>query len=279
MALTKESRSAFIKSSIKFMLKYKLDGIDLDREFPGLIGYGNTHRPEDKENFTYLLKELREELDKEGKKNDTHYLSTIAAAARDEYIEHTEMGEVQKYLDFINIMAYDLYEAECDSITGHHAPLYQNPNDPKKISAKKGMESFVKEGVPPEKLVLGVPFYGRAWANVENINNGLYSSGGELKERLGTSFKSIETKHLNKNGFVRYWDSIACVPYLWNDSLKIFVSYEDEQSLYEKCKFINKNNYKGAMFWEYSCDHKLKLIKTLHKNLRENAPNNSNNNK
>ena len=96
------------------MHSHKLDGIDLDWEFPGLMGYGNTHRPEDKENFTLLLKECRQSLDIEEKKYNRSYLLTIAAGAFEDYIKHTEMEKIHQYLDFINVMAYDFYESGYD---------------------------------------------------------------------------------------------------------------------------------------------------------------------
>ncbi len=112
MSLTKKSRKKFIDSSIRFIKEHKLDGIDLDWEFPNHEGYGNIHRPEDKVNFTYLLKEFREALDEFGHKEDRYYLLTIASGAFDHYIENTELNKIQQYLDFMNVMAYDLYESD-----------------------------------------------------------------------------------------------------------------------------------------------------------------------
>jgi chitinase len=269
MALTRESRHKFIESAVAFVREYKLDGVDLDWEFPNLKGYGNVHRPEDKENFTLLLKELRQRLDEEGKAHGAYYLSTIAVGAFEDYIKNTEMGKVHKYVDFINVMAYDLYEAEVDVITGHHAALYTHPSDRKKVSVDAAIKSLLARGVPAPKLVLGCPFYGRAWTNVQASNNGLYQQGEELKKRLGTSFKRINSIHLKKDGgFKSYWDEKSSVPYLWNPSTRTFVSYENVRSITEKCKYINKRNLGGAMFWEYHSDYNNQLLTALFKNLK-----------
>ncbi|UCE08771.1 MAG: glycoside hydrolase, partial [bacterium] len=119
MTLTKESRQKFIESSIDFMQKHQLDGIDLDWEYPGLPGMGNTHRKKDKKNFTRLLEEFRNSLDTLGKTNQKHYLLTIAAGAFEDYLNHTEMKKAQLYLDFVNIMTYD-FTGAWNPKTGHH---------------------------------------------------------------------------------------------------------------------------------------------------------------
>jgi len=268
MSLTKESRKKFIESSIKFMEKHKLDGIDLDWEFPNLVGYGNVHRPEDKENFTLLLKEFRDALDKYGDKVDQYYLLTIASGAFDDYLANTEMGKASQYLDFLNVMAYDLYESGYDSIAGHHAPLFTNPKDPRQNSASSSIEKYIKDGVPPGKIVLGVPFYGRSWESHSSVDNGLYEKGGPTTKRIRTSFKYLKPDLENKNGFIRYWDSTSSVPFLYNEVESIFVTYEDEESLKAKCKYIKENNLKGAMFWEYQSDYQLRLVQTLYDELK-----------
>ena len=268
MVLSEKSRKKFIDSSIRFIERHKLDGIDLDWEYPNLVGYGNIYRPEDTKNFTFLLKEFRDALDEFGKKDHKHYLLTIAAGAFDDYLANTEMGKVQEYLDFVNIMAYDQYEAEADSITGHHAPLFTNPRNPKNNSADASIQKFMQAGVPVEKIVLGVAFYGRSWEVHKSEYHGLYEAAGPVKRRIRTSFKYLKPELENKNGFVRYWDPKASAPFLFNEKEKIFISYDDEESLKEKCKYIHEHQLKGAMFWEYQSDYQMRLLQTLYDGLK-----------
>jgi len=268
MVLSEKSRKKFIDSSIRFIERHNLDGIDLDWEYPNLVGYGNIYRPEDTKNFTFLLKEFRDALDEFGKKDHKHYLLTIAAGAFDDYLANTEMGKIQEYLDFVNIMAYDQYEAEADSITGHHAPLFTNPRNPKQNSADASIRKFIQAGVPAEKIVLGVAFYGRSWEVQKSEYHGLYELAGPVKRRIRTSFKYLKPDLENQNGFIRYWDSTASAPFLFNEKEKIFISYDDEESLKEKCKYIHEHQLKGAMFWEYQSDYQMRLLQTLYDGLK-----------
>ncbi|MFR3912873.1 MAG: glycosyl hydrolase family 18 protein, partial [Clostridium paraputrificum] len=102
-----ESRKFFNEEAIRFMKEHKLDGIDIDWEYPTSSISGITSSPKDKENFTLLLKDLREALDKEGKKDNRHYLLTIAAGADEYFIRFTNMKKAQKYLDYVMLMTYD----------------------------------------------------------------------------------------------------------------------------------------------------------------------------
>ncbi|MGA9294558.1 MAG: glycoside hydrolase family 18 protein [Ignavibacteriaceae bacterium] len=266
MCLSKESRSKFINSAIGFIKTNNLDGIDIDWEFPNLIGYGNVYRPEDKENFTALMKELRIALDELG--NDgKHYWLTAATGTFDDYLANTEMNKVQKFADFINIMAYDFCEPETDSIAGHHTQLFTNPRDPQHTSSDAMVQKYIKLGVPPGKIVLGVAFYGHIWQVTSSDFNGLYEPGGQTKKHIRGSFKNLIQNYINKNGFVRYWDTTSSAPYLFNKDQKIFITYDDEESLQAKCRYINENNLRGAMFWEYTSDYHSRLLNALYDGL------------
>ncbi len=130
-ALTAASRAVFIDSVEAFITRYHLDGLDIDWEYPGMSGAGHAFRPEDKQTYTLLLKELRRRFDKiAGELHHPLYL-TIATGASQEFLEHTEMGEVAKYVDTVNLMAYDYYEPGGDKTTGNHAPLFTDPDRPK----------------------------------------------------------------------------------------------------------------------------------------------------
>ncbi|MFO7447157.1 MAG: glycoside hydrolase family 18 protein [Ignavibacteriaceae bacterium] len=269
VSLTKESRKKFVESSILFMQRHKLDGIDIDWEFPAIPGYeGNVYRPEDKQNFTYLMKDFREALDELEKKEGKHFLLTAATGSFDDYLENTEMGKVQQYLDFVNIMAYDFYESSYADVAGHHTALYTSPLDKRGASADEFVQKYIKEGVPANKIVLGVAFYGRAWEVTTTENNGLYQKAGAVKKPIHASFKNIKLNLENMNGYVRYWDSVSSAPFLLNEKEKIFITYDDEESLKAKCNYIKKHNLKGAMFWEYTSDHEATLLKTLYNELK-----------
>jgi chitinase len=251
MVLTAASRKTFIDSAVQFVRDHQLDGLDVDWEYPGSIGNGNVFRPQDKRNYTLFLKELRSRFDIEGKRLGRHLVTSIAVGASAEFISNTEMSQVQRYLDSVNLMSYDYYESSTDATTGHHAPLYTNPADPKHVSADASVKLFEQAGVPAHKLILGVPFYGRAWADVGDTNHGLYQPGKNAT--VWATYHDIAGTFLS-TGFVRYWDSVASAPYLYNPATRMFVSYEDPESIAAKCQYVLKQDLSGIMFWDYLSD-------------------------
>jgi chitinase len=268
MALTSQSRRIFIQSVIAFIERYQLDGLDIDWEYPGMAGATNHFRPEDKQNYTRILAELRKQFDEEEKKLHRPLFLTIAAGSSSEFLEHTEMAEVQKYVDTVNLMAYDYYEPDSDATTGNHAPLFTDPLDPKKVSADRSVQEFEQAGVPAGKIVLGVPFYGHTWGQVPDQNHGLFQPGKPVPNAYA-NFSNISASMLN-HGFTRYWDAAASVPYLYSPAQKIFVSYEDPDSLAPKCKYVLDHKLAGVMFWDYSSDPSGKLLDAIDTGLHRN---------
>jgi chitinase len=270
VALTAQSRHKFIESVSAFLARYDLDGLDIDWEYPGMEGAGHLFRSEDKANFTLLLKELRTEFDQETKASRRHLLLSIAAGGSNEFLEHTAMGEAQKYLDTVNLMSYDYYEPESDKITGHHAPMFTNPLDPKAISADASVRSFEASGVPAAKIVLGVPFYGHPWGKVADKNHGLFQPGAPIPNAY-MPYRVISTK-ISKDGFTRFWDPVASAPYLYNAQTHVFITYEDPESLAAKCRYVLQEKLGGLMFWDYSSDPSGTLLNAINKGLASGAP-------
>jgi chitinase len=263
VALTPESRKVFVESAIAFVRRHGLDGFDVDWEYPGMVGDGNVFRPEDKENFTALMADLRAALDREGNRKKRHLALTFAAGASSEFLEHTEMAKVQASVDFVNLMTYDFRVAGDSGEAGHHANLYPNPTDPHQASADRGVREFLAAGVPPGKLVLGVPFYGRAWSVTTAEARGLYQPGKAPAEKIETGYAKLAADRIDKAGFERVWDDKAQAPFLWSADRKIFISYEDPESLRLKCRYIRDQKLAGAMFWEYYSDPSGVLLRTL----------------
>jgi chitinase len=263
MALTRASRARFIDSVAAFVRQYKLDGLDIDWEFPGQIGAGNRFRPEDKENYTLLLLELRRRFDREQHLLGRRLLLSVAAGAGDDFLEHTQMARVAREVDTVNLMAYDFYEPDSDKITGNHAPLYRDPADPKGGSADESVRDFERAGVSARKIVLGVPFYGHMWGNVGPANHGLFQPGSPVPHAFAR-YQDIASTLLPQ-GFTRYWDASASVPYLYNEQTKQFVSYEDPVSLAVKCAYVRGEGLGGVMFWEYTADPSGALLDAINR--------------
>jgi chitinase len=268
-SLTRQSRDKFIQSVMDFLTLYKLDGLDIDWEYPGMVGSGHPFRDEDKRNFTLLLKELRSRFDTEEKRTHHRLSLTIAAGSSNEFLAHTEMSKLQEYLDTVNLMAYDYYEPGSDAITGHHAPLYIPSHDPKKISSDSSVQAFEQAGVPAAKILLGVPFYGHVWGHVADHEHGLFQAGSPVPKAYAP-YSLIASGMLN-HGYIRYWDASASVPYLYNSDTAMFISYEDPESLAAKCKYILHHHLGGVMFWDYSADPTGALLQSIHKSFQQPA--------
>ena len=265
MAAYEASRKKFAESCVELLKKHEFDGVDLDWEYPGQRAEDNDFRPSDKDNFTLLLAEIRQALDVQGEKDNTHYLLTIATGADQPYIDHTDLGKAHEYLDFINVMGYDFYQGWMFQ-TGHHANLY--PSDKEKYGGNSGVESIdrhIKAGVPVEKLVLGIPFYGRQWEQVQPSDTPLYASANQGGYII--SYHEILEK-IKSGNYEKLYDESAKASYLWSASENIFISWDTPKEIKLKAEYIKEKGLGGAMFWEYSLDKDQELLNTLFDNLK-----------
>lgn len=266
-ALSDSSRNRFAASAARFITDNRLDGIDLDWEYPNQPGAGNKYRPEDVHNFTLLLKCIREHIDslaqKEGRKEP--YLLTIASGGDSVYIANTELGEASEYLDFISIMSYDLHNGLTWQ-SGHHTNLWLSDFDALNGDATvRAVRMHIEAGVSPAKLNIGIPFYGRRWIGVEPLNNGLYREA----RTTGAGIPYTEVlKALADPAYQRFYDSSAAAPFLWNARDSIFISYDDETSLAAKMQYVKTAGLGGVMFWEYAEDVDGRLLNEIVRGLR-----------
>ena len=267
-ARTDSSRARFARTAVDLLEAHKLDGLDLDWEYPGQPGENNVYRTEDTKNFTRLLRTVRRHLDEQGERDgrtgDDHYLLTIAAGADAGYLAHTNMAAAHEPLDYVNLMTYD-FHGSWSAHTGHHANLYP-PAEPDTLqrSAAAAVNRFVKAGVPPEKLVLGVPFYGRGWSGVEAQNDGLYQRYDT--SRGSYSYDTLANHLAERPGVTRQWDAAAQAPTLWNADSSLLITYETPRSLRAKAHFVQSRDLGGVMYWEHNADDGT-LLRTLHEHL------------
>jgi chitinase len=266
-ALTDAARRRFADDAARLIEQHDLDGLDVDWEYPTLPGGNISHRPEDRRNFSLLLEAARARLDALSKQHGgRHYLLTIASADG-EFVAGIELARVARSLDWFNLMFYDFHNSLTPT-TGHHAGLYPSAIDPSDDrAAAKAVRQYLDAGVPAAKLVLGVPFYGRAFSGVDPAHDGLQQKYAKFAG--APSWRELVAGYIGKNGYERHWDAQAQVPYLWNPQTRTFVSYEDPQSLRIKADFIRKQRLGGAMYWEQSLDKDGELLDVLDQRLHE----------
>ena len=231
------------------------DGIDVDWEFPAAA---------DKQNFTALLREFRKQLDALGHENGEHYLLTIAAPAGAENYSNIDLHRVGELVDFLNVETYD-YHGSWESATNFEAPLFDSKQDPDRSSnfyIEYTIEAYLDAGVPAQKIILGVPFYGYGWTQVADEEHGLYQAAGALApspsgDSLATAgvatFGSIE--HLT--GYTRYFDPQTLAPWLYSAESGTFWTYDDAISVAFKMLYVNRrvpSGLGGAFFWAFKDD-------------------------
>lgn len=219
MAAEEANRRSFADDCLRVVEEFGLDGIDIDWEYPTSSLAKISSSPDDTENFTELMKELRRALG-----NDR--LLTLASAASAEYID---FKAIEPYVDFVNIMAYDMANAP-----KHHSALYESEISGD-MTSDKAVKAHLAAGVPAEKLVLGMPFYGRGGLKISSFND----------------YKDLH----HHTGVVEKWDDKAMVPYLVDEDGVLQLGYDNPRSLKIKCEYVKENGLKGAMYWDYDGDN------------------------
>lgn len=220
MAADPANRSSLAGQCRRVIEEYGIDGIDFDWEFPGAPKGGT---PDDYDNFALVLKEVRDSIGPDK-------LLTLAAGGDLAGMDPDNVGPYLDVLDYVNVMAYDL----SGTPTTHHTPLYRSPITGWR-SVDEVVEDYVNHGVPFDKMMLGLGFYGRGdgthyteWTNSEQAK-----PYGDLTEQ---------------------WDSIGCVPYIADAEGVLTVGYENPRSIEIKCDYLKDKGFRGAMVWRTELD-------------------------
>ncbi len=239
---TDEQRKTLAESMLSIVQTYGLDGVDLDWEYPCFSVAGIASHPDDGEHYVYLIREIRELFLKEQEDK----LLTIAVGGDVYYSQAVPMEKMEPYLDYVQIMSYDL-RGGFTNVSGHHANLYQPQYDLTLVSGDKGVREYEKAGVPKEKLVLGIASYSRKWTGVPNMDHG-YGQMAQSYGGYGPTYEILKREFINQKGFIRYWDDVAKAPYLFDGYT--FISYDDPESVGCKLDYAENHKLYGVMIWE-----------------------------
>uniref|UniRef100_A0A914XYE2 Chitinase n=1 Tax=Panagrolaimus superbus TaxID=310955 RepID=A0A914XYE2_9BILA len=269
MASNSENRQKFAKSVADFIKKYKFDGIDIDWEHPDA---------DDKENFINMLKDLKEA--------NSDKLITIAVTAAGEKIDLSfDVPEVEKYIDFINVMTYDFHGSSWEAKTGQNSPLYVPEGDTSKFSTSDAMNHWAEKGMPKNKLIVGIATYGRGWALDDPSNTGIGSPGKPAPAMEFTREAGIASYYeICKLDGTRKWDDVQKVPYMVKDNL--WFGYDDSKSIKGKMDWLKQNGFGGAFVWTLDFDDfkgqcpdgggaKYPLLNTIKNELSGKSPSNN----
>lgn len=240
---TADGRMRFAKSVKEVNDHFGTDGIDLDWEYPAITGYpDHPYRPDDRENFTALVVELRKVL------GEGHELS-FAAGGFQKYLDHSiEWNKVIPLVDRVNIMSYDLVNGYA-TVTGHHTPLYSV--QPDEESTDRAVAYLLSIGAPASKLVIGAAFYTRVWKNVAETDGGRYQAGEHIR---GYDFKRYDTELTPEKGWTSFYDDHAEAPYWYNATAKQYATGDDVRSVKAKTRYALEKGLGGIMFWELTLD-------------------------
>ncbi|RKP12302.1 glycoside hydrolase [Piptocephalis cylindrospora] len=279
MAASASHRASFISSTKAMVQQYGLDGIDLDWEYPGRTGMvcNVINKEQDALNFLTLLRELRDALGSD---------KFISLAVRVQPFDGPSgpldnVRAYAEYLDFINIMAYDI-NGSWSSKTAPNAPLAASPEGGDPFSVLQSVQAWTSAGFPREKLVMGVPFYGRSLVTSQAPSaNSMYTDfvksvpqgdsddapwaepcPGEVPVLSGQwKWKNLREQGILTSptqaagGWERHWDNQTQTPWLYNPSTHQFISYDDPQSLSAKVAAIKEQGLAGAMVWALNQDN------------------------
>ena len=257
--LTEEGRIRLADSLLTLMDDCGFVGIDVDWEYPGIPGTGIVSRPEDVENWYAFLELLRAGLDEREAVHGREYILSVALGAGENHLNVLDLPRLASLLDQAVLMTYDL--CGFDRMTGHHAGLY--PDDIRSGSGAFAVRKMLEDGFPAEKILLGIPAYGRVWRQVSGGGNGLHQRANTSGNKT-ISFDEI--LRLEDEGYTRHYDEKAQAAWWFDGST--FVSGEDGQSIGFKGKWIVDNGLLGAAVWQYTQDAEGAMLAMLDAALR-----------
>jgi chitinase len=218
MAADEQNRLSFAQDCQRIVKEFGLDGIDIDWEYPTSSAANISSSPDDTENFTLLMRDIRQAIGKDK-------LLTLASVSSAQYIN---FRDILNDIDFVNIMSYDMANAP-----KHHSGLYRS-SITGWLTCDEAVKAHINAGVPVERLVMGMPFYGR---------------GGKLLSNR--DFRDIDFD----GEYIEQWNDTAKVPYLINKEGTMVLGYENVRSLSIKCEYILEKGLLGGMYWEYAADN------------------------
>ena len=219
------------------------DGIDIDWEYPNACG--DTCDDSGPEAFANLMRALRNRFGP-----DNLVTAAITAdASPGGKIDAADYAAAAQYVDWYNVMTYDFFGAwEAQGPTAPHSPLTSYDGIPTQgFNSDAAIQKLKGKGIPADKLLLGIGFYGRGWTGVSQSAPGGSASGpapGTYEQGI-EDYKVLKTK-CPPTGQVAGTAYAHCGQEWW--------SYDTPQTIAGKMDYVRDQGLGGAFFWELSGD-------------------------
>jgi chitinase len=250
MASSPDGRSQFARSAVQLVRDCGFDGIDIDWEYPADDGQA--------QNFVDLLRELRAQLDAYSAQaaGGYRFLITVACPAGPSNYQKLRIRDMDRYLDFWNLMAYDM-AGSWDQTAGHQANIYKSMSKPAAtpFCADDAINYYIANGLPANKLVLGMPIYGRAFLNTDGPGSP-YNGVGAPQQPGSWEAGVWDYKALPRPGATELFDPNIIASWSYDNGQRMMVTYDTVECERKKCEYIRKKQLGGAMWWETSGDRK-----------------------
>lgn len=170
------------------------------------------------------------------------YTLTSALPAGEWALQHINLAHAAHYLDMINLMSYD-FSGSWVNKCGHHAQLFtpQIPHSPDAaISCHSAVSYMVRQGVPQNKILLGIPAYGRSFTGTKGVGHSYSGHAGEE----GT----FEYQDLPRPGATEYVDEHVGAAYCVGGDGG-FVTYDTPRTVQMKANYARQNGLAGLFYW------------------------------
>lgn len=246
---TTEKKIAFAKSLERFLQK---------NSYIGGIQFNITSADNSKtgSDIKSLIGYVRSELlaSKDSKINVTKI--KLALPAKREIADNIPLDTIISFIDSIYLIAYDNYNST-NNRTEHNAQIISLGNDGDMISLANGLLGLKNKGVKANKIVIGVPFFGRIWNNVVEKEGdklpGLYAKHATNKTDTKLDYKTLIDYYIGKGGYQYYEDNLRGASYIYDG--ENFISYDTPEIIKQKMDYIYKDGYKGILIGDIVADN------------------------
>ncbi|KAI6452342.1 Chitinase 4 [Pyricularia oryzae] len=243
-ASSEANRNRFASTAVGLMKDWGFDGLDIDWEYPADATQG--------QNMVLLLQAVRDALDAYAAQHAPgyHFLLTIASPAGPTHYQKMQLGQLAGVVDKMYLMAYD-YAGAWDATSGHQANIFPSGSNPTStpFSTDRAVADYMAAGVPPSKIVLGMPIYGRTFQNTDGPG-GAYSGTGPGSWENGI----WDYKALPRPGATELYDAATGATWSYDAARREMVTYDTADNVRRKVDWARARGLGGSMFWELSGD-------------------------